>query len=495
MRTRAWWPGLSIRLLASFAFILWGTILFTNTTTHRILTNELPRFELQTMTSNASILAQDLEAVYAQSGQLSVKLLDMPPRLSLRLYAAGGQVLESSTPWPARPDAVRQALANQPSVATIVAASQDRRYGYQVLPLRHEGKTIGALEVTDELPPIGRFLLSIKYDLGISAVIAVGSILAVGMYLVGYFKRNLHEIKKQTEAIVSGDFDRRIAVRSNDEMGQIANCLNRMAEDLQRLAETRNEFLSKVSHELRTPLTVAKGFSSLVRRHEFPPRIERNVAIIDSQLDDLTRLVNDLLDLSRRQHGNMDLRTEDLDCGTLVAEVIEQQRQVLRGQKVVLEAHFRVKQVPIKGDRQRLHQVLGNLIGNASRHCRGRTWLELDADKQQAIIRVCDNGIGIAPEDQARIFEPFFQARKGPRGGAGLGLTVARELVLGHGGTISISSIPDVGTTFTIALPRTDVIAEKAAKARPWPRLFRLRGSRKATPVPSAASTTETLQV
>lgn len=466
MRRLPWWPRLSVRLLVSVVFILWGTILFTNYTVHRILTQELPRFELQTMSRNAHALATEIEIAYAEHGELSVKVLDQPPQMALRLYDTNGAIIDANSPWPPQQLMVGQVLAGQAMNPMVVEQDKERRFGYDVLPLRSNGVMIGALEVADELPPIDRFLQSVRYEMIIAAIIAVGSILAVAMYLAGYIKNGLSEIKQQTEAIVLGDFDRRIPVRSNDEMGQIATYLNTMAEDLQRLSQTRNEFLGKVSHELRTPLTIAKGFSSLLRQGSIPPEHERNVAIIDSQLDDLKRLVNDLLDLSRRQHSNLDLRTEEIECRGMIAELVEAQRQIMRGQKVALESRYAVDRVPIKGDRQRLHQVLGNLIGNATRYCRGKVQLELDADAEHAIIRVRDNGMGIALEDQQRIFEPFFQARKGPRGGAGLGLAVAKELVMGHGGTIDVESTPGEGTTFTIMLPRIDVV--KVRRSRTW---------------------------
>ncbi len=466
MRRAFWWPKLSMRLLGSFVFILWGAIYFTNVTINRILTRELPAFELQTITRYGQGLARDLEQSYAETGILSVRLLDDPPRQSLRLYDAQGIEIATSSPWPAHTAIVRQTLANRSMPVQTVVQDDAQRYGFQVLPLRHEGKIIGALEVADALPPIDRFVDSIRSDLIRAALIAVGSIIAVAMMLGGYVRKGLQEIKLQTEAIVRGDFDRRSGIRGNDEMGRIGGYLNQMAEDLGQLAQTRNEFLSKVSHELRTPLTIAKGFTSLLRNGEVPPQHARTVAIIDTQIDDLTRLVNDLLDLSRREHSSMDLRTTPIDCGKLVAEVVERQRHVLREQKVALELRCMVKQAPIRGDQQRLHQVLGNLLGNAARYARSRTTLELDVDAQHAILRVRDDGPGIALEDQARIFEPFFQSRNGPRGQAGLGLTVARELVLGHGGTIAVSAEPGAGTTFTIMLPRTDATA--ATRHRSW---------------------------
>lgn len=468
MRRVRWWSQLRFQLLASFALVLTGNLLYTDYAVNRTLSKELPQVELQTLSLRASRLRAELEDAYSRYGMLSTRRLDQPPQLAFRVFGRDGALIEGTSVLPSQPAIVERALSEEKTAALIVANdTQTPRYGYHVLPLRHNGITIGVLEVTEELPPIDRFQESIQQDLLTIALVSMCSILACGMYLGTRLTQALREIKRQTEAIVQGDFDRRIAIHSNDEIARISGYLNQMAEDLQRLAQTRNEFFSKVSHELRTPLTIAKGFSSMLRRGKLLPEQERTVSVIDDQIDDLTRLVNDLLDLSRRQHSHLDLRTQEIDCHKLVAEIVEQQYQVLRDSNVTIEAVCLVDRVLIKGDRQRLHQILGNLIGNASRYCRGKIWLELDANDQAVSLRVRDNGIGIAPEDQSRIFEPFFQSRHGPRGKAGLGLTVARELVQAHGGTIEVESTPGTGTTFAIRLPRISEASPKQRKSRP----------------------------
>jgi signal transduction histidine kinase len=463
MQRFPWWVQLRFRVLIGFTCILIGAILHTNNTMHRILTEDLPQVQLEAMADRAVSLRTTLEREYTENGAFQLKLPEEQSlRFPLRLYDADGQMMDGAGDLPSQRSAVIQALADQPPPPMVVQV-EDRRYSYQTLPLHFNGQVIGVLEMAEDLPPLERFQAKAQEELGTAGLLSLCTVVAVGMYLGGYLNTALTQIKQQTEAIVSGNFDRRIPVRSNDEIGAIGTYLNQMAEDLQRLAQTRNEFLSKVSHELRTPLTIAKGFSSTLRTGPMLPAQERTIEIIDNQIDDLTRLVNDLLDLSRRETGCMELRTNEIECGALVAEAIEHQRQLVRGQKVVLEARYHVAQhVSIRGDRQRLHQVLGNLIGNASRYAKRHIFVELDADETDAILRVRDDGPGIAPEDQVRIFEPFFQSRNGPRGRVGLGLTVAKELVMAHGGTIVVDSTPGNGTTFVIRLPRTDVPTDEA---------------------------------
>lgn len=455
---------LPVRLLASFVVVLLGNVLYANYAIHRALTQELPNVELLSLTNRGARLQVEIERSYARHDRLSIRLLERAPQVPLRLYDARGQVIEESSPFAPRPAIVRQVLASQPARATILTEGS-QRYGYQVLPLYDGGTIVGALEVADELPPSDRIQASIQRELALITGVSICSLVGFGVYLGVRFRQSLGAIKQQTEAIVRGDFDQRVPIHSRDEIGQIASYLNQMAEDLGHLSKTRNEFFSKVSHELRTPLTIAKGFSSLLMAGPLLPQQERTVGIIDGQIDDLTRLVNDLLDLSRRQHSNLDLQTQEIDCATLIAEVVEQQRAALHGTPVRLDARYGVEHAHIKGDRQRLHQILGNLIGNARRYSRSRITLELDANDSDVIMRVRDDGPGIAAADLPRIFEPFFQSRHGRRGQAGLGLTVVRELTLAHGGTVDVESVPDEGTTFVLRFPRSDA---RVASRRGW---------------------------
>ncbi|MBA3944834.1 MAG: HAMP domain-containing histidine kinase [Herpetosiphonaceae bacterium] len=493
MRPFPWWSQLRYRLLAIFVLVVLVNGLYSEYAVGRTLNTELPQVALQTLALHGARLAAQLEQAYTVHGQLSTKVLDQPPQVAMRLYDAQGQRLEASSPLSPQATTVTQALHGTSRAPTIVL-NGSQRYGYEALPLIARGKLIGVLEVAEELPALDRFQTAMQAQIATTAIVSLCSLLAVAVYLGNRLSQSLHHIRQQTRAIVNGDFDHRLSIKSHDEIAQIGLDLNQMAEELQQLAKTRNEFLSKVSHELRTPLTIAKGFSSLLQRQITEPAQMRQVTIIDGQIDDLTRLVNDLLDLSRRQDGALNLHAEELDCRTLLADVAERQRQVLRGQKVTLETRFRVQHALIKGDAQRLHQVLGNLIGNASRYSRGHIWLELDTDAEHAIIRVSDDGLGIAPEDQARIFEPFFQASRGPRGKAGLGLAVARELVLAHEGTISVESVVGSGTTFKLALPLIPEQNQTKRRSRRFlssARIVRKRSNTaiyEATPTPSEQS-------
>lgn len=471
-----WWSQLRFQVLAAFVIVFVTNYLYGTYAIRHILGNELPQFELQMLGMYADRLQSDVEQAYARTGRFEAQGFAPPPQLAWRIHALNGANIATTDAFATQPAMVRQAFDNTPTALTVVSAHADQPFGYQARPLHHGDVLIGVLEVAQQLPPINRMQASLEQQLGATTLVTLCSMLACSLYLSVRFGQMLRHIKGQTVAIVHGNFERRIPVRSNNEFGQIADYLNQMAEDLHSLAKSRNEFFGKVSHELRTPLTVAKGYVSMLHRGTLDAKQQRTVRVVDEQLDHLTNLVNDMLDVSRHQHNTTALTLAQLDATALLGEVVEQQRHALRGQNIALEAHYTVEHALVQADRKRLLQALSNLASNAARYAQGRVTLELNADDEQVYMCIHDDGVGIEPEDQARIFEPFFQGRHGPRGGTGLGLTVARELVQAHGGTLSVDGARNTGTTFCVHLPRVNPLL--SSKPSRWTRLFGARRER-----------------
>jgi signal transduction histidine kinase len=243
-----------------------------------------------------------------------------------------------------------------------------------------------------------------------------------------------------------------------DELVQMADELAQLAGYLAQLSAARSQFLSKAAHELRTPLTIARGWMSMLRNGELRSEQERVVKVVEQQMDDLTCLVSDLLDLSRRDAGALELHLEPLDLVALIEQVAEHQRAVTAPQGVQILVRRGIAQAYACVDRGRIAQVLNNLIGNACRyvprHGDGRIEMIVAASKTAVQLSVRDNGIGISPEHLPRIFEPFYQIAGRKRGKSGLGLAVAHELVCAHGGSLTVESALGEGTTFHIWLRR-----------------------------------------
>ncbi len=229
--------------------------------------------------------------------------------------------------------------------------------------------------------------------------------------------------------------------------------------ELERINRIKSEFIAVVSHEFRTPLTGILGFAELLAEGDFSPEEVREFAEeIRTSARRLTRLINELLDFERMQSGWITMRFEPLDLNNLIAGVAESFRLTSDKHTIVLQLDPALPLV--RGDRDRLVQVLTNLLSNAIKYSPAGGEIRIISEREGAEIRVGirDQGIGIAPDALEKIFEPYFRA-SGPEArsieGAGLGLAIARQIIQMHGGRIWAESAPGKGSTFWFTLPAT----------------------------------------
>ena len=242
-------------------------------------------------------------------------------------------------------------------------------------------------------------------------------------------------------------------------MRELARAFNRMTAQVQRHRETLQNFLADVSHELRTPLTSIRGFTEALRDGIVAEeeRRQRTLEIIDDEARRMLRLVEDLLDLSKIQAGQLPLRREPVDPAEILTHVAEVFAQRAQDAGLTLETVIGEALPTIPCDFYRLVQVLANLVDNAIQHtARGGITLRAAAASQGVTLSVEDTGEGIPAEALPRLFDRFYRsARTGPARGSGLGLAIAREIVLAHGGEISAESTMGRGTRFRITMPST----------------------------------------
>ena len=231
---------------------------------------------------------------------------------------------------------------------------------------------------------------------------------------------------------------------------------------LQRALSSRDEFLSIASHELRTPLTGMKLHLQTARRSLAreqgaplqPARMERLISQSEHGLSRMTRLIEDMLDISRIQGGRLQLHVESVDLAHLVRDTLDRFEAQLAevGSTLAVELP---EALHLGGDRLRFEQVLTNLLTNAIRYAPGAPIrVALAEEAEHAVLRFEDGGPGIASEDQARVFERFERLIPASHvSGLGLGLYIVLEIVHAHGGTVALNSEPGQGTRFTVRLP------------------------------------------
>src|ERR671937_570163 len=236
--------------------------------------------------------------------------------------------------------------------------------------------------------------------------------------------------------------------------------LQEQNEKLREADRMKDEFVALISHDLRTPLTSVMGFLELTLDSDELPQVERGfLEVVDRNAQRLLQLVDDLLFVARLEAGEMDLHFGELDLAQVVRQAVEEAEPRAHAKQIALESD--TDSVPaISADRGRMFQLLDNLVGNAIKFTPtgGNVSVRLSREGDLVRLEVEDSGIGIAPEDQRRLFERFFRAantRDGYVPGTGLGLHIARAIVEAHGGRIAVESSPGVGTCFRVELPLT----------------------------------------
>ncbi|RZA34500.1 MAG: response regulator [Lysobacteraceae bacterium] len=309
--------------------------------------------------------------------------------------------------------------------------------------------------------------------LGVTTMLALLAAWLAGDILIVQRVRKLMDTARR---IAAGELQARSGIsHGKEEIGRLAAALDEMAAALQakeaarsqaerelRAADQRkDEFLAMLAHELRNPLApISTGAHLLKLLHSDNAQITQTCAIIARQVEHMTSLVDDLLDVSRVTRGLVSISTQVLDLRKVVDDAAEQIRPLItaRRHKVVLD--LPAEAAHVKGDHKRLVQVVANLLGNATKYTPegGHIELGLALDGDSYVLSVADDGIGMEPGLVGRVFDLFTQAERTPdrsQGGLGLGLALARSLVELHGGSVSAAS-PGLGkgSTFTVRLPR-----------------------------------------
>jgi signal transduction histidine kinase len=269
----------------------------------------------------------------------------------------------------------------------------------------------------------------------------------------------LARVTRAAQEMAKGNYQQQLDVRGEDEVGRLAQAFNVMSRQVNQSHQTMRDLLANVSHELKTPLTSIQGFSQALEEGDIASAEERQQAarIINEETQRMRRLVDDLIELSRLESGQVVMQREQIDLDGLLRGCAERFEWQLRDSGADLR--FDLQPVPaIEGDGLRLEQVFSNLIDNAVRHtpAGGAITVRSQANNGVVNVGVHNTGSYIAEDELPRVFERFFQhdaSRSRSREGVGLGLAIVTEVVQAHKGTIRVESDRATGTEFIVTLP------------------------------------------
>lgn len=306
-------------------------------------------------------------------------------------------------------------------------------------------------EIKETLNEVYKIIL---YSIGISFFIATTMLYTISQKI----SRPIKEINQITKVIASGEFHKRVSIKSKDELGQLASSFNHMAEELSKLENMRRGFIADVSHELRTPLTLIKGYTKGLMDVELPEnKKDEYFKIICEETDRLTELINNLLDLSRMESGSNTLNIESFNINELIRRNILKFSNGLEKKNIHVEIEFKKEPLWVAADRESISQVIANLIDNAVKFMNNEDTLTIDTciKDNKALISIKDTGIGIPDDEIKNIWERFYKGDKSRSRqvkGTGLGLAIVKEIIKSHNEDIIVESKVGEGTRFSFTL-------------------------------------------
>ena len=391
-----------------------------------------------------------------QGAQRAIDSLSTPDRL-IWIKDEDRIVAQSQTLARAEIGNILLAVDNVPLIPQV----KDLNGSYWLMcatPLQVKNVSLGQLYLAHNITQDQIMFSNLIRSLAIATIVSIGVMTSI---IALYIHHSMKPLKciSQLSANVSADKLDQAHIgleQAPTEVKDLAETLDKMLMRLAEAWEHQRELLSNVSHELRTPLTIISGYiQSILRRSDNLSDMQTEaLTTAASEADRTVQLLQDLLDLARLDSGRMKFQIENVLLNDLIQEVVGMAQQY-SNRKIKLEVNRDL--VAIKADNHRLKQVLLNLIDNAVKYSEPKTpiTVKLTQEKGRAMIQVCDRGFGISLQQQGRIFERFYRVdeARNRAGGTGLGLSIVKTLVEGMGGSISLRSELNQGSTFTIAFP------------------------------------------
>ena len=382
---------------------------------------------------------------------LRIRVLDLQERLVMDTHPAGPSPMMRGQP---RRDLLRQD-GEEFSVSRIFS-----------LPIREDGGVLGYLELQNPPGLADTTLEKSRLFFVIAGAIAAALAVLIGLEMGRRLTSPIVALTGTVGKMRDGDLTIRAEVERKDEIGELADQFNHLAErleenftDLEAERDNLKAFVENASHELRTPVTALQTFNELLLGRSGNDPDTRREFLRDSkkQIERLQWMVMSLLSLTRIDGDLVELDSEEIPVTELIEEMIRGNTQALSSKKLHIDRSSVPADATIVCDRKRLVIALSNIFDNAIKHSpeKGVITFLYSRKEESAIIGITDRGPGIDPADLPHIFERFYRARTSTDERSGLGLSLADSIVRLHGGTIEVESTPGTGTTFSIILPNS----------------------------------------
>ena len=463
-----WFHSLRWRLLILFFLVSYIPLMFFSS----ILLDRMESYYLKESQNaklkQASMIARQIQEenylVDNSNSSLFKKLINNQSTESngrvLVVDTSGFVVMDSSEA------AINMTLMN----GTVLSAlnNQDAAEKYEQLPVmiasapvldKDSKAVVGAVVLVSSIEDVFLPIADLKSQVNLLSLMIALLAALMSFATSSVITKPLKTLMKFVQKITNGQLDQKVTVVGKDEIAELGNAFNHMAEQLQRVEQSRQEFVSNVSHELKTPLSSIKVLTeSLMFQEDVPVEMYKEFfEDINSEVDRLNSIISDLLTLVRLDQREIPLNITEVHLNEMIENLLRRLAPLAKKKNInlIYESH---REVVAEIDTVKLSLALTNLVENAIKYTPdgGEVTVILQADLQDAIITVKDTGIGIAKEEQSRIFERFYRTdktRNRETGGTGLGLAITYKTIVMHNGSIVVESEEGKGSTFSAQIP------------------------------------------
>lgn len=468
------WATNTLLITALILLVLVAScILFVVEYYRNYVNNYLSGYANETVTTFFMPYVDASNEIFEQKAKEYVDSFADKSRVEVQVVNKQGKVSVSSSGFAVREtiedmEDVRKAIESSSGIYKWFGFNDNGEHIVSVamnLPLNSNGEFTGAVRFITSMRGIDRQIIGFVLILFAVYIVALFFVSLSGIFFIQTIVAPVRKINETAKLIAGGNYDVRIetAGKENDEITELAESINTMISEVAVTDKMKNDFISTVSHELRTPLTAIKGWGEMLKELDGEDReiSRRGTEVIINEADRLSGLVEELLDFSRMQRGNMTLRLEKIDVLAELDEAVFVFKE--RSKRDGIDITYNAPDIPapMMGDPNRIKQVFVNVLDNAFKYNKQGGLVDVDAivEEDALTIHVSDTGCGIAPEDLPNVRKKFYKANLQVRG-SGIGLAVVDEIIKLHNGVFEINSELGVGTTVTIVLPIEHVAVE-----------------------------------
>jgi len=321
------------------------------------------------------------------------------------------------------------------------------------------GKLIGYVVMYASTTPIREAIYSLRTLMFLFSVVSLIIIFVLVFLFSNWISKPLVAMRNAVRKLTRNDYNFSLPISARDEIGELNQSIMELSGELKHYRTEREEFLAEISHELRTPITYIRGYADVLQQTSVKDEDRRKyLRFIREAADRLHRLIGDLYDMSKLDQVKVQIDKQEMDLVPFIRQMREEQMERFMEKGIDLQDDLPSTPVRVQADRNRLAQVIMNLLENARKYTPegGSVRIRLSKEQREALIRIQDTGIGIPDSELPHIWRRFYRVEKSRSrdyGGAGLGLSIAKRIIELHDGTITVNSKEGIGTTFLIRLP------------------------------------------